>query len=51
MPQRLSDGNYELCLITMGDDLAEVGRFCKPDSLNFSAADVVRVLLGTTSRS
>ena len=48
MPQRLADGNYELCLITMGDDLAEVGRFCKPGSLDYSAADVVRVLLETS---
>ena len=48
MPQRLSDGSYELCLITMGDDLTEVGRFCKPGSLDYSAADVVRILLGTS---
>ena len=48
MPQRLPDGSEEQCLITMGDDLAEVGRFCKPNSLDYSAADVVRVLLGTS---
>jgi nitronate monooxygenase len=48
MPQRLSDGSYELCLITMGDDLTEVGRFCNPGSLDYSAADVVRILLGTS---
>jgi nitronate monooxygenase len=48
MPQRLSDGSDEQCLITMGDDLAEVGRFCKPGSLDYSTADVVRVLTGTS---
>jgi nitronate monooxygenase len=46
MPQRLRDGTHEKCLITMGDDLANVGRFCSSGHLDFSAADVVRVLLG-----
>jgi nitronate monooxygenase len=45
MPQRLNDGSEEKCLITMGDDLIEVGRFCSADHPDFSAADVVRVLL------
>jgi nitronate monooxygenase len=45
MPQRLSDGTDEQCLITMGDDLASVGQFCSPGSLDFSAGDVVRILL------
>lgn len=49
MPQRLADGTDEQCLITMGDDLEKIGRFCKPGSLDFSAADVVRVLLGNVS--
>jgi len=48
MPQRLSDGSNELCLITMGDDLSEVGRFCRPGNSDYSAADVVRVLTGTS---
>ncbi|NOU36859.1 MAG: nitronate monooxygenase [Kiritimatiellaceae bacterium] len=48
MPQRLSDGTDEHCLITMGDDLAGVGQFCSPGSLDFSAADVVRTLLGNS---
>jgi nitronate monooxygenase len=47
MPQRLPDGTYEKCLVTMGDDLIDVGRFCTPDNLDYSAADVVRVMLGT----
>ena len=46
MPQRLSDGSYEKCLITMGDDLVDVGRFCSSENVDFSAAHVVRVLLG-----
>ncbi len=48
MPQRLADGTDELCLITMGDDLMDIGQFCSPGSLDFSAADVVRTLLGTS---
>lgn len=45
MPQRLPDGTDEPCLITMGDDLAGVGRFCGSGQMDFSAADVVHVLL------
>jgi nitronate monooxygenase len=47
MPQRVPDGTEEKCLITMGDDLVEVGRFCSSENPEFSAADVVRTLLGT----
>jgi nitronate monooxygenase len=46
MPQRLADGTDELCLITMGDDLSGIGRFCRAGSLDYSAADVVNTLLG-----
>lgn len=46
-PQRLRDGTYEPCLITLGDDLAEVGRFCTPGNPDYTAEHVVRVLLGT----
>ncbi len=46
MPQRLPDGTNEKCLITMGDDLVSVGRFCPNGQTEFAAADVVRVLLG-----
>lgn len=45
MPQRLADGSYEKALITLGDDFADIGRFCADGRLDFSAADVVRVLL------
>ena len=47
MPQRLPNGTDEKCLITLGDDLVGVGRFCRNDRVEFSAADVVNVLLGT----
>lgn len=46
MPQRLRDGTDERCLITLGDDAAGIGRFCAGGSLDYTAADVVRVLLG-----
>jgi nitronate monooxygenase len=46
MPQRLPDGSEEKCLITIGDDLVEVGRFCAIDHPEFSAADVVGTILG-----
>lgn len=46
MPQRLSDGTDEKCLITMGDDLVGARRFCKDGTPDFSAADIVGTLLG-----
>ncbi|QHI70970.1 nitronate monooxygenase [Tichowtungia aerotolerans] len=47
MPQQLPDGTDELCLITMGTDLAGIDRFCTDDNIDFSAGDVVRTLLKT----
>ncbi len=46
MPQRLADGSYEQCLVTLGDDYVGVGRFCRDGNPEFSAADVIRTLLG-----
>jgi nitronate monooxygenase len=46
MPQRLRDGTYELCLVTLGDDLVNVGRFCKNGNPDYTAEDVIRTLLG-----
>jgi nitronate monooxygenase len=45
LPQVLPDGTMEKPLITMGDDLACIDRFCKKGDLDFSAAHVVDVLL------
>lgn len=47
LAQRLPSGGTELPLVTLGDDLADVSRFCKTGSLDFTAADVVRVLLNS----
>jgi NAD(P)H-dependent flavin oxidoreductase YrpB (nitropropane dioxygenase family) len=46
MPQILRDGTREKCLITLGDDFAGVGRFCAGGNPDYTAADVVRTLLG-----
>lgn len=45
LPQLLPDGSREKLLVTMGDDLVRIGQFCAPDSVDFTAADVVRVML------
>ena len=46
MPQRLADGSSELPLVTLGDDFENIGRFCKAGQPDYSAGDVIRVLLG-----
>ncbi len=44
--QALPDGTREPPIITLGDVFAEVGQFCTPGQLDYTAADVVRRLLG-----
>lgn len=46
MPQLLPNGNFEPCMITLGDDLSGVGRFCKNGNPDFTAGDVINSLLG-----
>jgi nitronate monooxygenase len=46
IPQILPDGMHERALITLGDDFTDIGRFCSPDRLDYTAADVLRILLG-----
>ena len=46
LPQRLADGSSELPLVTLGDDFENVVRFCGAAQPDYSAADVIRTLLG-----
>jgi len=47
MPQTLSDETQEKRLVTLGDDGTQVGRFCTAENPDFSAEDVIRIVLGT----
>ena len=47
LPQVLRDGTREKCLVTLGDDLSDIGLFCTPDQVDYTAADVIRVLTAT----
>jgi nitronate monooxygenase len=44
--QVLPDGSREPCILTLGDDFANIGRFCTAEHPDYTAADVVRQLLG-----
>lgn len=44
--QIMPDGTREPGIVTLGDDYANIGQFCKPGQIDYSAADVVRHLLG-----
>lgn len=46
MPQLLGDGKYELCLITLGDDMQGIVRYCRNSDYEYSAADVVSAVVG-----
>ena len=46
LPQIMADGSIEKPLITLGDDYENIGRFCAAERLDYSAADVIRILLG-----
>jgi nitronate monooxygenase len=45
MPQRLADGAHEKALITLGDDLLNIGRFCTREQPDYPASHVAEVLL------
>ena len=45
-PQYLGNGKHELPMLTLGDDYINAVQFCHPGSLDFTAADVMRVILG-----
>jgi nitronate monooxygenase len=46
LPGLQPDGSPELPLVTLGDDLAGVGRFCANGQTEYTVADVIRTLLG-----
>jgi len=45
LPQQLRDGTQELPLLTLGDDYANITRFCKDGNPDFTARDVIDHLL------
>ena len=45
-PQRRKGKIEEKGIVTSGDDLVEIGRFVRPDRLEYRAADVLAILLG-----
>lgn len=46
LPQKRRDGYQELPLVTAGDDFKYIARFLKKGEASYSAADVIRQLLG-----
>ena len=44
------DGSVEPCLLTLGDDVASIGRFATSARPEYTAADVLEVLLGDATR-
>ncbi len=43
--QRRPDGSLEPPIVTLGDDVAGIGRFCTAEHPEYTAADVVRTIL------
>lgn len=46
MSQKLPDGSRELPMVTLGDDFKNIVRFCSAEHPEYTAADVIRTLLG-----
>ena len=44
--QILPGGRREPGIVTLGDDVVNVGQFCKGGNIDYTAADVVRIILG-----
>lgn len=49
--QLLADGTTEVPLITSGDDVSQVARFLRPESLSYRAADVIEQILSVIPQS
>jgi nitronate monooxygenase len=49
MPQIMPGGKREPCLVTLGEDLDCIHRFCTPAQPDYGADDVVRILLGESA--
>lgn len=47
LPQVRKDGSIEKALVTLGDCLNECRQFCENGSMEYSAADVIRIILAT----
>ncbi|MDD5704616.1 MAG: nitronate monooxygenase [Kiritimatiellae bacterium] len=47
LAQLLDNGSHEQPLLTLGDDFADVGRFCRPGQVDYTAEDVIRILLAS----
>lgn len=45
-PQSLPGGAFEPPILTLGDDYKNIGRFCTQNNPEFTAADVIRTILG-----
>jgi len=50
-PQHFKDGGQELPMITLGDDVINIGQFCKSGNPDYTAADVIQTLLGNSALS
>lgn len=44
--QHLPGGRLEPGIVTLGDDVVNVGQFCSENNMDYTAADVVRIILG-----
>ena len=47
--QRRGTGSAEPPLLTAGEDVTDIARFCPPGRTSYTAADVMRVLLAEPS--
>ena len=45
-PQLMPNGQPEPGIVTIGDDVANIGRFCTVEHMDYSAEDVIRTILG-----
>lgn len=45
-PQLMPNGQPEPGIVTIGDDVINIGRFCTADNMDYSAEDVIRTILG-----
>jgi len=49
LAQHLPDGKLEPAIVTLGDDIVNVGQFCSENNTDYTAADVIRIIGGDST--
>lgn len=47
--QLMANGKTEPCIVTLGDDFVNIGKFCSASRPDYTAADVIKIIMGSNA--